>query len=401
MNERLRAVCEALEKTGWAVVLHDAEGNLVWVSEEAKLLLGESDPERLGIGQHALATSQLGSWRYSVTDESYASWLETNLPYLAHDHPDGTAGLRGLTEDPELLERLEQIEPAAPPPVWASTVEFLQDDLPSATVVYAGVRHEVDGELVGTSFIYGPDVPASLLALLVRGDEAMFRRMARLFEPAQCAAAVLFADLRSSSDLSRRLPSAGYFQVTRELMTAIDAEIIAHSGIVGKHVGDGVTAFFLSNDLGSDSAAVRAAIDTACSLPGAACAAAERAAETGIPLDTDEVQLRIATHWGAALYMGQVVTGGRLEVTALGDPVNEAARIEQSAEEGEVLAFKDLIERLKSDDAEALGLDRDRLRYRLLEELPGGDEKAERDAGRLAVTDLLKALRGTSNEDKR
>lgn len=41
MNERLRAVCEALEKTGWAVVLHDAEGNLVWVSDEAKLLLGE------------------------------------------------------------------------------------------------------------------------------------------------------------------------------------------------------------------------------------------------------------------------------------------------------------------------------------------------------------------------
>jgi class 3 adenylate cyclase len=400
MDERLRHLCEALEHTGWGAILHDADWKLAWVSEEAKALLGESDPGRLGIGWHVLASSQRGPWRHSITDESYDSWVDVTLPYLAYDHPDGVTGLRGLVEDPKLLERLERVEPAAPPPLWTSTLDFLQADLPPATITYVSIRHETDGQFLGTTTIYGPHIPASLLAFLVRGDENMFRRMARLFEPAPRPAAVLFADLRSSSELSRRLPSSGYFQVMREVLTAIDAEVIAHRGIVGKHVGDGVTAFFLSEDHGSDSAAARAAIDTAGRLPSAACAAAERAGEAGVPVKPPEVQLGVGTHWGAALYMGQTITGGRLEVTALGDAVNEAARFEQSAQEGEVLASKDLVECLDGDDAEILGLDIDRLRYRLLAELPGSDQKAKRDAGSLAVTDLAEALTGADEEDE-
>jgi len=83
--------------------------------------------------------------------------------------------------------------------------------------------------------------------------------------------------------------------------------------------------------------------------------------------------------------MGQVVTGGRLEVTALGDEVNEAARLQQSAKDGAVLASKALLEQLSNADASSLRLDPDRVLYRTVAEIPGVDEKAVRDAGGIAV----------------
>ena len=97
-------------------------------------------------------------------------------------------------------------------------------------------------------------------------------------------------------------------------------------------------------------------------------------------------------HWGGALYLGQVVTGGRLEVTALGDEVNERARIEQVATGGQRLVSKTLVERLDDDAAADLGLRPRSMTYRMLAELSrdGGavGGKAERDAGSLAVHDL-------------
>ena len=65
--------------------------------------------------------------------------------------------------------------------------------------------------------------------------------------------------------------------------------------------------------------------------------------------------------WGATLMVGQVATSGRLEVTALGDQMNECARIEAAAKSGAILASKDLIERLDPDDAAATGVDAERI----------------------------------------
>jgi class 3 adenylate cyclase len=97
--------------------------------------------------------------------------------------------------------------------------------------------------------------------------------------------------------------------------------------------------------------------------------------------------MNIGIHWGDRLFMGQVVTGGRIEVTALGDEVNECARIEQAASDGEILASKQAIERLSPDDAAALGLDPAQLTYETLAERGKASEKAIRDAGGVAVTD--------------
>lgn len=208
--------------------------------------------------------------------------------------------------------------------------------------------------------------------------------MARLVEPGRREAAILFADLQASGALSRRLSSAAYFELIRELTTAMDDAIIDGGGIVGKHADDGVTGFLLVGDLPSASAAARACVSTARRIAEAALAIA--AARDG--LNPQDVRLNMGLHWGGTLYMGQVVTGGRLEVTALGDEVNEAARIQQGAREGAILASKSLVERLNEADAGALGLDPDRASYRAMAELAGGSEKIVRDAGALAVTSV-------------
>jgi hypothetical protein len=55
---------------------------------------------------------------------------------------------------------------------------------------------------------------------------------------------------------------------------------------------------------------------------------------------------------------------------------------------GRALASKELLERLDGDDAAALNLDRDRLTYTPLADLPTATEKARRDAPAIAVWEV-------------
>lgn len=95
-----------------------------------------------------------------------------------------------------------------------------------------------------------------------------------------------------------------------------------------------------------------------------------------------------ALHWGATLYVGQIATSGRTEVTALGDEVNEGGRIEACATDGRALASKALVEGLGPEHAATLGLDPDRLTYTTLADLPTATEKARRDAPAIAVCEV-------------
>jgi class 3 adenylate cyclase len=242
--------------------------------------------------------------------------------------------------------------------------------------------------MLGYMRVYGPGLRAGLSTLVERGSATMFERMARLTEPGRRRAAILFADLESSSALSRRLPSAAYFSLLNRLFTAIDKLVIDDGGIVGRHAGDGATAFFLTDENGSDSRAARMAIETALRIREIADRVAD---ETEGLVKSGECLFNVGVHWGGALYMGQLVTGGRIEVTALGDEVNEAARVQQSAKQGHALATKAIIERLSADDAYAVGLDPDRLIYTTVAELPDATDKARRDAGGLAVVDVTEA----------
>jgi class 3 adenylate cyclase len=183
--------------------------------------------------------------------------------------------------------------------------------------------------------------------------------------------------------LSRRLSTAGYFALGRRLVSAADRCVIDAGGVVGRHIGDGVTAFFLAEITGSESTAALASISAARNL-----AAALRAVAARSGLASEDIVLRIGLHWGGTLFVGQILTGGRTEATALGDEVNEAARIEACAAGGRVLASEALIERLNPDEAAQLGLDPDGLTYIPLAQLAGASDKVRRDAGTIAVCEV-------------
>jgi class 3 adenylate cyclase len=379
-----------LDETGVAAELVDPDWRLVWVSPELRALTGAGSDEELGLGRHYVATRTLPAWRQFVSDEKILEVARELMPYIAEGAPGGLAGLRDVAHS-IFQPVLTEIEPKPLPPLYISTIEFRQGDLPPVSVYYMVVRlNGAGGDVSGILFLYLPRLPASLLALIVRGNQAMFARMAELTKPAPRPAAILFADLESSAALSRRLASAAYFRLLREMTTAIDAVVATECGITGRHAGDGVTAFFLSDQLGSHSAAAMAALRTARRLPSVAADAAKALAAEGVQLDGHECRLNVAVHWSGGLYVGQIVTGGRLEITALGDEVNECARIEQSAHGGAILASKGVIERLTPEDGAAVGIDAPHVTYHALAELEGVDEKARRDAGIVAVTRLDK-----------
>lgn len=202
-------------------------------------------------------------------------------------------------------------------------------------------------------------------------------------QPARRPAAILFADLEASSPLARRLSTASYFALGRRLVRAADQCVIDEGGLVGRHVGDGVAAFFLAESAGSESDAARSCITATRALRSAIDDVAVRS-----ELPSEDVVMRFGLHWGSTLYVGNITTAGRGEVTALGDEVNEAARIEACASGGRALASKDLIERLESGDAAALDLDPDRITYTPLADLDTATEKARRDAPAIAVCDV-------------
>jgi class 3 adenylate cyclase len=384
---RLRELGERLDSYGWAAELVDHRWRLVWVSAELLTMYGERDPKRIGVGDHVLVSRARGVARGVIAEGSADEWLRTNGPFLL----EGSAG--GKKEVIEMLDSprsriLRDCEPRPAPSLWTSTFDFSRDEFFGRVNYVAERIHDPTGELLGYVFIYGLDVPASIGMLLMRGDRAMHQRMAALVQPGQRSAAVLFADLEASGSLSRHLPSPVYFRLVRDIRTALEATVAACGGIVGKHAGDGLSAFFLPEQLDSPSSAARAALETARSLPELAREAATGLADEGLPVDPDACRLKVAVHWGPSLYIGQVASQGRLEITALGDEMNEAARIEQSAEGGQVLASKPLVERLAEGDASALGLDPTRVAYWTLAEMEGVSEKAKRDAGSIAVADV-------------
>ena len=389
IDHRLAEIAEWLDASRWGAEIWDSEWRLAHISHESRAVIGgEQDPDELGIGRHVLEARYSEPWYRTVNDASRRQLVELELPYVAWDTPGGAERVR------ELFAKVTgrpapPIEAVEPPPVWTAQITLTLPGQPAFPVQYIAFRiYSTGGEFLGTAYFYGSTLPARLVALVTRGNEQMFERMAALVEPGRRTAAVLFADLQASGSLSRRLPSAAYFELVQSLTTAMDEAVIEHRGIVGKHAGDGVTAFFLADDFPSASACAASAIEAAHQVRVTACRVADYHAErTGLFTGTD-CAINVGLHWGGTLYMGQVVTGGRLEVTALGDEVNEGARIQQSARDGALLASKALVERLTADEGRRIGVDPEEVVYTTVAELPGADAKAMRDAGTLPVTEL-------------
>lgn len=379
-HPRLRELAVAMNGAGVSGEILDADLKIAFMSDEAARAFGIpfSEVDRM-YGKSPLIRNIEDADIAGTTEASAIEWWNQIVPYWRHYlSPDD-----GRFEEcfGPLSEAASLVEPVGPPLAWYSSYEFLPDLALSRTVLGAvnflevEIRDE-DGELLGILRLARSSIPESLLSRLGRGDLSHFERMDRVHEPARRPAAILFADLGQSTALSRTLSSRSYFTLIRDLTDLIDLAVVERTGIVGKHAGDGGSALFLAGDLGSDSAAARAAIEAARAIEAGAAALG--------PADV-EPAVNIGLHWGSTLMVGQVATRGRLEVTALGDQMNECARIEAAAVDGSILASKELIERLDADDARVAAIDPDAISYRPLGELEGAEGKPARDAGSIPV----------------
>lgn len=368
-----------IERLGWAGLILDADLRLEWVSPEVERFLGSPPEDEIGYGLHATEALARDVWRRVATSGTRDRLLQDLAPFARRHRAPGAES--SSLHDQDAGVRRDADDGSVPPAI-ATWFEYVEPDgdLPThrVDVLAMGIPGS-SGENAGVLLLGYMSVRPGLVSLLARGDQDMYERMAKLVEPASREAAVLFCDLEASTELSRTLPSAEYFQLIRNLWTQIDRVVAENSGIIGKHAGDGASAFFLVEDLGSASGAARAAVRTARLIH-------ERSEQVfGEVLDSPCL-MRVGIHWGNALYIGQLVPGGRLDVTALGDPVNECARIQECAERHQTLASKSLVERLDADHAAAVGIDPDKVRYRLVRDLSQGPEKAVTTVGAIPVT---------------
>ncbi len=382
-------MARALSFTGhWAWIV-DSQWQLVFATDEIRRTFGGGELAPMPVGQtHMFGPEWFAAsrkWMFGANTDEINRMFFARMGGLAlNDMAGGREELRDLV-DPVLHDLIDTLEPVdAPALARLSEGTGLDASDPLDISLLALRIRDNTGRLAGTAVIAKPSAGMHSISMMVAHSDAQHLNQIQVVaKAARRPAAVLFADLEGSSPLAKRLSTADYFTLTRRLVTAADQCVVEAGGLVGRHVGDGVVAFFLAESLGSESAAARACIAAARKLRSAAADVATRCG-----LEAEDVVIRFGLHWGSTLYVGAITTGARSEVTALGDEVNEGARIEACASGGRALASKDLIERLIRDDASALELDPDHMVYTALADLPTATEKARRDAPAIAVSDV-------------
>jgi adenylate cyclase len=154
---------------------------------------------------------------------------------------------------------------------------------------------------------------------------------------AEVEGALLFADIRGSTSLAESMSTADYHALLNRFYRAASQAVFEHDGVVDKFVGDELVAHFFTNFAGERY--VAKAVDTARAL----LAATGHGAPEG-----PWVPIGAGVHRGLA-WFGAVGEGTHVELTAVGDAVNVAARLAAAAGPGEIL--------VSAAAAESAGLD--------------------------------------------
>jgi adenylate cyclase len=164
-----------------------------------------------------------------------------------------------------------------------------------------------------------------------------FTFLSRHHGGAEIELTMLFADIRGSTTLAENLSSAEFRAILDRFYDIASKVVFDHDGGVDKFVGDEVVAFFFPLLAGDQHAAkgVRAA---------RALLLATGHADAGGPW----VPVGAGVHTGPA-WLGAIGEGAHVEMTAVGDAVNTAARLASAAAAGEIL--------VTVDAASAAGLD--------------------------------------------
>jgi adenylate cyclase len=148
----------------------------------------------------------------------------------------------------------------------------------------------------------------------------------------------LFADVRGFTPLAERIDPETAVSILNELFDALDRAVDAHGGYVDKFLGDGLMALFGARASEPDHAlrACRAALQ----MQAAARKFAAESLSLGVHAAGFGIGIGVAS--GEAV-VGDVGTHRKRSFTAIGDPVNLAARLQALADRDEVVVDSEVV----------------------------------------------------------
>jgi adenylate cyclase len=141
--------------------------------------------------------------------------------------------------------------------------------------------------------------------------------------------AIMFADVRGSTKLGEEAGPSAFAELLNKFYEVSHRVLVPRGAVIDKMIGDEVMAFFIP---AIDQEYRRIAVETAVELQRAILTALD-----GKPL----LPVGIGVHAGTA-FVGKVGTDDVSDMTALGDTVNTAARLQSVAEAGEVAISEEL-----------------------------------------------------------
>jgi len=188
--------------------------------------------------------------------------------------------------------------PAAPPPTEAALAEALKRLVPQ----------EFADRLLAT-----------------RGKAGSERRMVT----------ILFSDVKGSTAMAEKLDPEDVMEIMNGAFEVLIPPVYKHEGTLARLMGDAILAFFGAPLAHEDDPerAVRAALEI---VAGAQEYASRLEKERRIP----GFNVRVGINTGLVV-VGEVGSDLRVEYTAMGDAINLAARMEQSAPVGGILISRD------------------------------------------------------------
>jgi adenylate cyclase len=160
---------------------------------------------------------------------------------------------------------------------------------------------------------------------------------------AEVEMSMLFADIRGSTALSERMTPMDFQKLINRFYVGATDVIAEEHGLVEKLSGDAVAAFWGAGFAGTKYAArtVRAA---------------QRIQKL---MDRQNIPVGIGVHAGVAYFGAMGSEGGLVDISAIGDEVNTAARIASKAAAGEILVSEAALEQagIESEGLESRRLD--------------------------------------------
>jgi adenylate cyclase len=152
---------------------------------------------------------------------------------------------------------------------------------------------------------------------------------------AEVPMSMLFIDVRGSTALSEKMSPTEFSQLINRFYAAATKIIVDQDGLVEKLAGDSVAAFWGAGFAGPDY--VARTIKVARNLLRA--------------MEKQNIPVGIGVHSGIAYFGAMGTAGGLVELSAIGEEVNLAARLASKAEPGDIIVSEEALKAANIDDS--------------------------------------------------